>query len=311
MHRTSGRWRLGFALALTTAVCWGLLPIALKIALQGLDPYTITWWRFTVATVVLGVVLGASRRLPSLSGLGRQGWLLLCIALLGMVGNYVLYILALQHASPSVTQTVIQLSPIFLLLGGLAVFGERFSPRQWLGFAILIPGLLLFFNRRLPELAHPSGGLGLGVVLLVGAAIIWAGYGLAQKQLLKRLSSQQILWILYVGSVALLLPLAEPGAVRELDGLQLGVLAFCCANTLIGYGAFAEALEHWEVSRVSAVLALAPLCTLGGMWLVNRLAPAILPPEQLNALSVGGALLVVMGSALCALGRTESAEAQH
>jgi len=37
MHSTSGRWRLGLALALTTAVCWGLLPIALKVTLTGMD----------------------------------------------------------------------------------------------------------------------------------------------------------------------------------------------------------------------------------------------------------------------------------
>jgi drug/metabolite transporter (DMT)-like permease len=53
---------------------------------------------------------------------------------------------------------------------------------------------------------------------------------------------------------------------------------------------------------VSAVLALAPLFTLAGVWLVNALLPDLLEQERLNALSVGGALLVVGGSALCALG---------
>ena len=37
MHTVSGRWQLGLALALTTAVCWGLLPIALKITLTGME----------------------------------------------------------------------------------------------------------------------------------------------------------------------------------------------------------------------------------------------------------------------------------
>jgi uncharacterized membrane protein len=38
MHQTSGRWKLGFALALSTAMLWGVLPIALKIALKSVDP---------------------------------------------------------------------------------------------------------------------------------------------------------------------------------------------------------------------------------------------------------------------------------
>jgi RNA polymerase sigma factor (TIGR02999 family) len=37
MHATSGNWRRGFALSLTTAVCWGILPIALKSLLGAMD----------------------------------------------------------------------------------------------------------------------------------------------------------------------------------------------------------------------------------------------------------------------------------
>lgn len=304
MHRISGRWRLGFALALTTAIAWGVLPIALKIALAGLDAYTITWYRFTVAGVVLAALLAIAGRLPDFATLGRQGWTLLAIAIGGLIGNYLLYLVALDHASPTINQTVIQLAPIFLLLGALVIFKERFSRWQWFGLFILVPGLVLFFNERLPELLHYRAGLGLGVTLLVISSIVWAAYALAQKRLMDKLSSQQILFLLYVGGIPLLLPWSEPASVRDVEPMQVWVLAFCCANTLIGYGAFAEALEHWEVSRVGAVLATAPLFTLAGMWVATQWVPAgLLAPEHLNAVSVGGALMVVTGSALCAFGQ--------
>jgi len=302
VHQVSGRWRLGLALALVTSLCWGILPIALKLALEGMDAYTITWYRFAVASVILGGILALTRRLPSLKPLGKRGWLLVALALFGLVANYILYLIALDYASPTVNQTVIQLSPICLLLGGLIVFKERFSRRQWIGFAVLVPGLLLFFNNRLGELTQLDRGLGLGVLLLLFASVLWAGYALAQKQLLKTLSSQQILFVLYVGAVLLILPMSHPGELHELEPLPFWMLAFSCANTLIAYGAFAEALEHWEVSRVSAVLALAPLFTIVGMGLVGTLAPGLLAPEALNGLSIGGALMVVAGSAMTALG---------
>ena len=47
----------------------------------------------------------------------------------GLTGNYVLYLVALSHTTPSVAQIVIQLALVFLLLGGLIVFRERFSAR--------------------------------------------------------------------------------------------------------------------------------------------------------------------------------------
>ena len=301
VHQISGRWRLGLALALLTAACWGVLPIALKLLLEGMDAYTVTWYRFATSVAVLGVFLAATRNLPSVRTLGGMGWTLMLVALVGLVGNYVLYLLALRHVSPSVNQTVIQLAPIFLLFGGLFIYKERFTGWQRAGFVTLVSGLMLFFNRRLPELADVSAGLGLGVLLLLIAALVWAGYALAQKSLLKTLSSQQILWILYIGAVALLLPVSELGQIANLSPLQWALLAFSCANTLVAYGAFAEAMEHWEVSRVSAVLSISPLFTLVGMWLVSWLAPGYLQPEGLNLLSIGGALLVVTGSALTAL----------
>ena len=49
LHQTTGRWRLGLTLALTTAALWATLPVALKIALETIDPWTLTWARFAVA----------------------------------------------------------------------------------------------------------------------------------------------------------------------------------------------------------------------------------------------------------------------
>jgi drug/metabolite transporter (DMT)-like permease len=288
-------------MSLTTAVLWGLLPIALKVTLTGMDAVTITWWRFAFSMAGLGAFLLWRGEMPRLAGAGRAGWLLLTLALVTLLANYVLYLVALDHSTPSVLQVVIQLAPLLLLLGGVFVFKEHFAPLQWLGFAILGAGLLLFFNRRLPELLRAAEGLGLAVFLTLVASVAWAVYGLAQKQLLGRWSSRQVLWMLYAGATAALLPFSAPLLVLGLDGLQLGMLAFCCLNTLVAYGAFGEALHHWDVSRVSAVLSTAPLVTVSAMWAVERAGLGLVPPEGLNALSVAGALAVVAGSMVSAL----------
>ena len=67
---------------------------------------------------------------------------------------------------------------------------------------------------------------------------------------------------------------------------------------------FSEALEHWEASRVSSVLALTPLATLGFVALGSRLAPALVESEPVSAIGLAGAAVVVMGSLLAALGGT-------
>lgn len=302
MQALSGRWKLGLSFAVVTAALWGVLPIALAITLRAIDPVTLTWARFLTAALMLGAILTVWKRLPKLSAIGGRGWFVLALALGGLSGNFVLYVVALSHSSPTVAQVVTQLSPLLLMLGGVVVFHERFTPIRWLGFVLLVVGLLLFFNRRLPELADLSGGLGLGVALFAICSVIWAVYGLAQKWMLRRMQAQQILLMLYIGSTIVLSPAAHPSVILNVNVLQAWMFAFCCLNTVFAYGAFAEALKHWEASRVGATLTLTPLFTIGAMWLIEHFAPTLVAPEGLNWLSVLGALIVVGGSMLAALG---------
>jgi drug/metabolite transporter (DMT)-like permease len=137
---------------------------------------------------------------------------------------------------------------------------------------------------------------------MVFSAVVWAVYALAQKQLLTQLASEQVLFMLYVGAVPLLLAPAHLAQILALDGLQFGMLAFCCANTVVAYGCFAEALEHWEVSRVSAVVTLAPIFTVIGIYAAAWLWPDAAPAEALSAWNLLGAALVVGGSMTTALG---------
>ena len=299
----TGRWQLGLSLASLTALMWGLLPVALKALLDKMDPYTITWYRFLVAATILGGFLARKRRFPALSRLGWRGRSLLIIAILGLVGNYLLYLVGLNWVTPATSQMVIQLAPMFLLLGGLVFFHESFQRGQWAGFVVLIAGLVLFFNDRFADLASGGGTYYAGVVITIVAAVSWAAYALIQKQLLRVYDSEQILVLIYAAAVVLILPLISVRQLLLLNRVQLGLLLFCCLNTLVAYGAFAEALVHWDASRVSAVLAIAPLFTLLAIWAVSRWFPDYAVPEHLDFLSVIGAFLVVAGSMAAALAR--------
>ena len=95
LHEPSGRWRLGLLLAFVTAGFWATLPVALKLTLAQLDPYTLTWARFAFAAIVVGAWLAWRGEFARFAQLGRRGWLLLAIAAVMLVGNYLLYLLGL------------------------------------------------------------------------------------------------------------------------------------------------------------------------------------------------------------------------
>jgi drug/metabolite transporter (DMT)-like permease len=300
-HRISGRRGLGAGLALLTMLLWAVLPFALQGLLAALDPITITWSRFCAASLLLAVFLGARGDLPGRGEL-RSRATLLGVATVGLAANYVLSLVGLHWTSPSESQVLIQLGPMLLALGGILVFRERLAPLQWIGFALLLSGLAGFFVTRL-EVASPAMRLRSGAALIGLAALAWAVYGLAQKQLLARFSSAQVLLCVYVGCALALTPWSEPRRLLDLDSAQVWLLAFAALNTLVAYGAFAESLAHWEASRVGAVLALSPLATLVVAALVQFRGES---QPALGAESWLGALLVVVGSVTASLGGTKS-----
>lgn len=296
-------WQIGFGFSLFTALLFSLLPIALKGLLGGMDPFTITWYRFFFATLFLLGVIALQQGLPSLGKLRDAGLGLLLLASLCLCGNYLLYLLALDHLSPSSAQVLIQIAPVLLLLGSLFIYGESFTRLQWSGLAGVLAGLLLFFHNRLDELLGTMGDYTWGVLLMLAAAVVWAVYGLAQKRLLASLSAQSIILCIYATGALLFLPLAKPAQIEGLSGAQWAMLLFSVAGTSVSYVAFAEAMNRWQASRVSAVLALVPILTIVFAGAGALLLPSLVQAESLSALSIGGALLVVGGSMISALGR--------
>ena len=231
----------------------------------------------------------------------RTEWTLLAIAVGFISVNYLAYLVALDMTTAADAQVLIQLAPLLLALGGIAVFGERFTRLQWLGFAVLAAGIALFGASQGAGVSA-SNRYGLGVAVMALAAATWAVYGLAQKQLLHTLPSQHIMLALYAGCTLVFTPLASPGQLAGMDGVALALLGFCALNTAVAYGAFSEALQHWEASRVSAVLALTPLATLAMLEGVDALAPGFRDAPPLPIASLAGACIVVAGSLGVSLG---------
>ncbi|QGX38997.1 DMT family transporter [Permianibacter aggregans] len=300
MHQVSGQWQRGLLLSLTTALLWGVLPLALKALLTEMNAISISWFRFLSAALLLFFWLRSRRQLPARRALQGSGWKLLLICVAGLVGNYLFYLWSIDKISAAGAQVLIQLAPLFLLLGSVWIFKEAFAPGQWAGLAVFTTGLVLFFNQRLADLAANPEFLP-GALLMLIASITWAAYALAQKSLLRKMNSPAIMMLIYIAAAVLLLPGVEMQSAASLSVAGILLLIFACLNTLLAYGAFAEALAHWEASRVSATLAVTPLVTIFSSELLAFFWPGSVVLEPLNAWSYLGALMVVLGSMAAAL----------
>ena len=274
----------------------------LKILIGSLDIYTIAWARFLTSVIILCPFVLRRQGVRSL--LRLRGWplILLAICTFASLTNFLSFMAALEYISPGTTQVLMQLAPMFMLLGSMLLFGESFNRAQWMGVAILLSGLALFFSPRRDEFLRDIESFSLGVLLVLISAFTWALYLLAQKQLLTTLSPERILFTIYLAGSVILFPLAQPGDIAALDGVHWILLGGSCVITVASFFTYAHAVAHVEASRAGVIFSLSPLIIFLMAWVFSRMLPGSIEPEPLTAVSITGALMVVAGSALGALG---------
>nr|WP_278252755.1 DMT family transporter [Alteromonas sp. 5E99-2] len=293
-------------LSLLTAVLWGLLPLGLLLCLSGMDSITITFFRFGFAALIVFIVLLSKRSLPKKEILTKRTLYLITGATVFLLANYISNVIGLRFLNASSAQVVLQLAPFSLMLGGIILYKEHFTRPQLIGALMLIAGLALFFNQRLPAIFESETESVLGIVIFVGSAIVWACYALIQKPLLKTLSAQQLTVIIYSIGALMLLPFSQLSSITSLSSIQFYALVFCCLNTLFAYGAFTEAIRVWYASKVSAVLATQPIFTYISMRIAENIMPESFHQPELDIWAYCGGLLVVFGSIISALGKKQS-----
>lgn len=292
---------MGFIFTLIAVTMWASFPIAVQQVLTAMDPQTIAWYRFAVATFVVFILLVKNKKLPTLRHLDRQSSLFLFIAILGLGLNFFFYHLALRYIPPVTSQILSPLSSFMMLLAGVVLFKERLSKYQKIGLTCLVIGLAIFFNDRWHNFLKFDLYFQ-GILLAILASALWVTYAISQKLLQHKLEAQQTLLIIYLGCTLFFTPVAEISQIKSLNTSQLSYLFFCCINTLLAYGCYAEALNRWEVSKVSALITQIPVFTILFANALFYLFPEHFSDQQVNLLSYLGATIVIFGSLTSAVG---------
>jgi drug/metabolite transporter (DMT)-like permease len=264
---------LGF---IVISIIWGSTWLAIKIGLESVPPFYAVAFRFTLASVILYIMMRIrGERLPvdptSLS-------LYLTLAVLSFSFPFALVYWGEQYIASGLASILFAAYPFVVAVGShLFLADEKMNPFKIAGIALGFFGVLVIFWSDI-ELGG-SSTLGMAAVLL---STIMQGASLV---IVKRKSSHINPTTLSFGGMAIgiiilysLALIFEDASTIHLDGKGLG--------SIIYLGTFGSVVTflvyYWLLKRVEAVyLSLVSLVTpvlaviLGTFWLDESLEPRI------------------------------------
>ncbi|MDP5170206.1 MAG: EamA family transporter [Bacteroidia bacterium] len=280
---------LAWVILIFLALVWGSSFILIKRGLESFSAMQVGGLRLVIAGIfVTPLIWGKFRKIK------KEEWK--WILLVGVIGNAlpaVLFPLAETHLNSASAGVLNVMSPIFVLLFGVALFGFRFTTLQVIGVALGFGGVLMLIL-----LGDQSVNL-LDHVLYAGAAVLaTVGYGLStnvMKRYLGRvpttLAPSFALFFMAIPYAIYLLLWADLGAVFEADAAHawqsfsyialLGIL-----GTAISLVLFYKLIQITEPIVAASVTYLIPIVALFWGWMDG---------ESLTSLQYLGMAVIIAG----------------
>ncbi|WP_245721501.1 DMT family transporter [Nocardia crassostreae] len=166
------------------------------------------------------------------------------------------------------------LAPLLVAFGAATLFGERLTRALLIGAAVSLSGVGI--------IAVAGGGGerdGLGVLLCIVAAVLYAAGVLVQKPALRHVDPLTAIWLGCVIGTVVLLPWA-PQLITELgaaparvvaDGVYLGLFP-----TALGFTAWSYALRRTDAGRLTASTYAVPAISILLSWILLGEIPTAL-----------------------------------
>jgi drug/metabolite transporter (DMT)-like permease len=210
---------------------------------ETMPPVAMTFWRWTVATLVL--MPFALPRLAGKSAILRRSWpLLLALAVSGGALYQVAVYFGLRHTETVNAVLLNAASPLTIVLAAWSIDGDHITMRQVWGTLISLGGLAIVLGR-----GDPSQLLGLrfsiGDLAILAVMPLWAFYTVMLRRRPMEIDNFSLIFLLGLFSMAALAPFYA----FETIYVQAAPLAWSTVATALYTGCFASAAAYWCWNR--------------------------------------------------------------
>lgn len=269
---------LGILLVAISAAAFGTLAIFGRYAdADGIDVLTVLFFRFSLAAVVMAMLLVA-RREPLPRGLALLQ--LMAMGAVGYVGQAFCYLTALKYASAGLVALLLYLYPVLVAI--LSTLWLREPMTRWKTFTL---GLALAGTALT---VGPEGGQLLGVLLAISGAVIYSVYILVATHVVKRVSAIQSSTVILAsaGAMSGILMLAKGPTLPATGAGWAAIGSLVLIATVLPIVTFLAGLERIGPTTAAMLSTLEPVVTV--------LLAALLFGETLRPVTLLGGGLVLL-----------------
>ena len=270
----------GILLIAISAASFGTLAIFGRYAYTaGMDTFTVLFLRFSVAAVLMGILLAARREsLPKGRVLGQ----LIGMGALGYVGQSFMYLTAINYASAGLVALLLYLYPFFVMVLSVIVFREKVTRAKIIALALALFGTALTVD--------PQGGQLIGALMAISAAAIYSVYIIVGTNVMKHVSAVQSSTVIFASAGVVF------GSITAVNGAHFpaansgwfAMLGIVLIATVIPVITFLAGLGMVGPTNAAMLSTLEPVVTvLLAAWLFGEQLPAV-------ALAGGGLILVAV-----------------
>jgi len=259
-HTTRPLDAMAIAVIVLLCLSWGFNQVAVKLTLHDIPPLTQGALRSAIgAVLVAGWCI--ARRIPLLRRDGTLWPGLLTGALFGV--EFSLIYQGLAYTTATRASVFLYMAPFLVVIGGRILLpGDRFRVSQWLGLLLSFVGLIVAFGVPTPALDPRQT---LGDILIVVAAVLWAGTTLTVKssRALNATSPEKVLLYQLVVSLPIIAAAAWLSGERMThwpdQQATIGLLYQSVWVVSITFVMWFVLIQRYSASRVSAFTVLTPL----------------------------------------------------
>lgn len=269
---------------LTSIFVWGVNFAVLKVSLFEVEPITLAFFRFLIASIVLVFIIVITKQCGELKKAFKHDSLFfLALGFFGITLLFTLENFALQLSSISEVSIVTSGDPILIVLLAYLFLGEKLNTQKITGIILGLIGVLLVIVNRADWLNLIESKSFIGNTLAFASTLSWAIYTIMSKKRVAQYKPVVVTTIASIFGTLLLLvftltlegvpPISSYSTVTHLLLIYLGVIATALCLFTWNY-----ALERLDASKVGIYMFLMPIIAtiIGISFFKEQLTPQII-----------------------------------